>query len=72
MRYEGGTDMKIDFFKLFIKSIILFVLALVIADKFLDYTGIKTMVYSLSLAISIPLLSLGVDYIKYCLREKHV
>ncbi|MEH7216452.1 ABC transporter permease [Bacillus toyonensis] len=64
--------MKIDFLKVFIKSTILFVLALVTADKFLDYTGIKTMVYSLSLAISIPLASLGVDYIKYRFREKHV
>lgn len=57
--------MKIDFLKLFIKSTILFVLAVVIADKFLDYTGVKTMVYALSLAIIIPLVSLGGDYIKY-------
>ncbi|KAB2444979.1 ABC transporter permease [Bacillus luti] len=64
--------MKIDFLKVFIKSTILFVLAVVIADKFLDYTGIKTIIYALSLAISIPLASLGIDYIKYCLREKHV
>lgn len=72
MRYEGGTNMKIDFLKLFIKSTILFVLAVVIADKFLDYTGIKTMVYALSLAIIIPLVSLGIDYIKYHFTEKHV
>ena len=72
MRYEGGTNMKIDLLKLFIKSTILFVLALVIADKFLDYTGIKTMVYALSLAIIIPLVSLGIDYIKYYFTEKHV
>lgn len=72
MRYEGGTNMKIDVFKLFIKSTILFVLALVIADKFLGYTGIKTMVYALSLAIIIPLVSLGIDYIKYHFTEKHV
>ncbi|KMP94270.1 hypothetical protein [Bacillus cereus] len=64
--------MKIDFLKLFIKSTILFVLALVIAHKFLDYTGIKTMVYALSLAIIIPLVSLGIDYIKYHFTEKHV
>ncbi|MED1640059.1 ABC transporter permease [Bacillus thuringiensis] len=64
--------MKIDFLKLFIKSTILFVLALVIADKFLDYTGIKTMVYALSLAIIIPLVSLVIDYIKYHFTEKHV
>ncbi|MDF9552177.1 hypothetical protein [Bacillus cereus] len=32
--------MKIDLLKLFIKSTILFVLALVIADKFLGYTGV--------------------------------
>lgn len=72
MRYEGGTNMKIDILKLFIKSTILFVLALVIADKFLDYTGIKAMVYALSLAIIIPLVSLGIDYIKYQFTEKHV
>ncbi|MDF9553670.1 hypothetical protein, partial [Bacillus cereus] len=42
MRYEGGTNMKIDLLKLFIKSTILFVLALVIADKFLGYTGVQT------------------------------
>ncbi|PEA32978.1 ABC transporter permease [Bacillus toyonensis] len=64
--------MKIDILKLFIRSIILFVLALVIADNFLDYTGVKTMVYALSLAIIIPLVSLGVDYIKYHFTEKHV
>lgn len=64
--------MKINFLKLFIKSTILFVLALVIADKFLDYTGIKTMVYALSLAIIIPLFSLGIDYMKYHFTEKHV
>lgn len=64
--------MKIDFFKLFIKSTILFVLALVIADKFLNYTVVKTMVYALSLAILIPLVSLGIDYIKYHFTEKHV
>ncbi|MBE7128063.1 ABC transporter permease [Bacillus mycoides] len=64
--------MKIDFFKLFIKSTILFVLALVIADKFLNYTSVKTMVYALSLAILIPLVSLGIDYIKYHFTEKHV
>lgn len=64
--------MKIDFLKLFIKSTILFVLALVIADKFLDYTGVKTMVYGLSLAIIIPLVSLGIDYIKYHFADKHV
>ncbi|WP_324627839.1 hypothetical protein [Bacillus paranthracis] len=34
--------MKIDLLKLFIKSTILFVLALVIADKFLGYTGVQT------------------------------
>lgn len=72
MRSEGGTNMKIDFLKLFIKSTILFVLALVIADKFLDYTGVKTMVYALNLAIIIPLISLGIDYIKYHFTEKHV
>lgn len=72
MRYEGGTNMKIDLLKLFIKSTILFVLALVIADKFLNYTGVKTMVYALSLAILIPLVSLGIDYIKYHFTEKHV
>ncbi|PEI73403.1 ABC transporter permease [Bacillus wiedmannii] len=64
--------MKIDFFKLFIKSTILFVLALVIADKFLNYTGVKTMVYALILAILIPLASLGIDYFKYHFTEKHV
>ncbi|PGS97724.1 ABC transporter permease [Bacillus anthracis] len=64
--------MKIDLLKLFIKSTILFVLALVIADKFLDYTGIKTMIYALSLAIIIPLVSLWIDYIKYHFTEKHV
>ncbi|TXR94741.1 ABC transporter permease [Bacillus sp. SH7-1] len=64
--------MKIDFLKMFIKSTILFVLVLFIADKFLDYKGIKTMVYAVSLAVSIPFVSLGIDYLKYCLREKHV
>ncbi|MFB5562036.1 ABC transporter permease [Bacillus cereus] len=64
--------MKIDFLKLFIKSTILFVLALVIADKFLNYAGVKTMAYALSLAILIPLVSLGIDCIKYHFTEKHV
>ncbi|MBJ7997743.1 ABC transporter permease [Bacillus mycoides] len=64
--------MKIDFLKLFIKSTILFVLTLFLADKVLGYTGMKVIVYSLSLAISIPLASLGIDYIKYHLTEKHV
>ncbi|ENQ3081146.1 ABC transporter permease [Bacillus multifaciens] len=64
--------MKIDFLKMFIKSTLLFVLVLFLTDKFLDYTGIRTMVYALSLAISIPLASLGIDYIKYYLTEKHV
>ncbi|PEW57172.1 ABC transporter permease [Bacillus cereus] len=64
--------MKIDFFKLFIKSTILFVLALFIANKLLNYTGVKTVVYALSLAIIIPLVSLMIDYIKHHFTEKHV
>ncbi|GMR68007.1 MULTISPECIES: ABC transporter permease [unclassified Bacillus (in: firmicutes)] len=64
--------MKFDFLKIFIKSTILFVLVLFIADKFLDYKGINTMVYALSFAVIIPFVSLGIDYLKYCLREKHV
>ncbi|MED1287309.1 ABC transporter permease [Bacillus mycoides] len=64
--------MKVDFLKLFIKTTILFVLVLFLADKVLDYTGIKAMVYALSLSISVSLTSLGIDYIKYYFREKHV
>jgi hypothetical protein len=56
--------MRIDFLKVFLKSTVLFVLFLFLANKVLDYTGAKLILYALSLAISISLTSLGIDYIK--------
>ncbi|RAN86491.1 ABC transporter permease [Bacillus sp. SRB_28] len=64
--------MRIDFLKVFLKSTVLFVLFLFLANKVLDYTGAKLMLYALSLAISISLTSLGIDYIKYHFTKKHV
>ncbi|PEU16788.1 ABC transporter permease [Bacillus sp. AFS019443] len=64
--------MKIDILKVLLKSIILFILFLVLANKIFDYTGMKLMLYALSLAISISLASLGIDCIKYHFTKKHV